>query len=86
MKFSYKARTKEGELQVGNVEADTRDAATNILLSHGLFVLDIQELKDGRVAERVSSIFNRVRLADLMIFTRQFATLLESQVSLSDSL
>lgn len=86
MKFSYKARTKDGELQVGNIEADTRDAAANVLLSHGLFVLDIQELKNGRATERVSNIFNRVRLADLMVFTRQFATLLESQVSLDDSL
>jgi len=38
MKFGYKARTKEGELQVGNVEASTRDAALSILLSHQLFV------------------------------------------------
>jgi len=41
MKFNYKARTKEGELQVGNVEAASREAAANVLLGHGLFVLSI---------------------------------------------
>jgi len=42
MKFEYKARTKDGELQVGNVEASNKDAALNVLFGHGLFVLSIE--------------------------------------------
>lgn len=86
MKFQYKARTKTGELQVGNVDADSRDAASNVLLSHGLFVLSVSEVKEGHAFERIQNLFRRVKTADLMIFTRQFATLLESQVPLSDAL
>ncbi|HXF43995.1 MAG TPA: type II secretion system F family protein [Candidatus Paceibacterota bacterium] len=86
MKFAYKARTKEGELQVGNVDASTRDAALSILLSHGLFVLSLEGVVEEHWYDRVLNFFRRVKSNDLMIFTRQFATLLASQVPLSDSL
>ncbi|KKT91431.1 MAG: Tfp pilus biogenesis protein PilC [Candidatus Jorgensenbacteria bacterium GW2011_GWA2_45_13] len=87
MKFVYKARTKEGELQVGNVEASNRDMALNILLGHGLYVLSLNEKKEQGVwYESILNFFKRVKSDDLMVFTRQFATLLASQVSLSDSL
>ena len=87
MKYSYKARTKTGELQVGNVEADSQAAASNVLLSHGLFVLSIKAEKEGGgTIERIAGLFRRVKGTDMMVFTRQFATLLESQVPLSDAL
>jgi len=85
-KFDYKARTKEGELQVGNVEAASRDAALSILGNHGLYVLSVEPVRDSNLLNRLSDFFERVRATDLMIFTRQFATLLASQVPLGDSL
>jgi type IV pilus assembly protein PilC len=86
VKFSYKARTKDGQLQVGNVEASSRDSAVNILNSHDLYVLNIEEVVQEKWYDRLTSFFNKVKVKDLMIFTRQFSTLLASQVSLSDSL
>ncbi len=86
MKFGYKARTKDGELQVGNVEASSRDAAAGILLSHGLFLLSIEPVREDSWLSRITSLLERVKTADLMIFTRQFATLLSSQVPVGDSL
>ncbi len=86
MKFSYKARTKEGELQVGNIEAATRESALSILLGHELFVLSVEPVTEGIWYGRILDFFKKVKINDLMIFTRQFATLLASQVPLSDSL
>ncbi|KKU94360.1 MAG: Tfp pilus biogenesis protein PilC [Candidatus Jorgensenbacteria bacterium GW2011_GWA1_48_13] len=86
MKFAYKARTKEGELQIGNVDASNRDGALGILLGHGLFILTLEPVAEERWFDRVLSFFRRVKASDMMIFTRQFATLLASQVPLSDSL
>jgi len=86
MKFNYKARTKEGDLQVGNIDASSRDAAVNVLLTHGLFVLSVEYVKENSILSKFSSFLERVKTADLMVFTRQFATLLASQVPLSDSL
>ncbi|MEX0689853.1 MAG: type II secretion system F family protein [Candidatus Paceibacterota bacterium] len=86
MKFSYKARTQKGELQVGNVEASSQESAIQTLNSHNLFVLSIEEVKREQWYDRISDFFKRVKSADLMIFTRQFSTLLSSEVPLSDSL
>jgi type IV pilus assembly protein PilC len=86
MKFNYKARTKEGELQVGNVEASSKEAATAILLSHGLFILSLEPVVEDTFWNRISEFLRKVKTTDLMVFTRQFATLLSSQVPLADSL
>lgn len=86
MKYTYKARTKEGELQVGNVEAPDQASATNVLLSHGLFVLSIESKSEEEWYDRVLGFFKRVKTTHIMVFTRQFSTLLASQVALSDSL
>ncbi len=86
MKLKYKARTKEGELQMGHVEAATREAAINTLVGHNLFILSLEEVKHERWYDAVIAFFNRVKTKDLMIFTRQFATLMSAEIPLSDAL
>lgn len=71
---------------MGNVEASNKDAALNILLNHGLFVLNIESEVTEKWYDRILSFFKRVKISDMMVFTRQFATLLASQIPLSDSL
>ena len=85
-KFKYTARTKEGELQAGFVEAPAREAAADILSGHDLFVLSVESSEIKRPLDAIFIFFNRVKIKDLMIFTRQFSILLESGVPLGDSL
>lgn len=85
-KYKYNARTKEGELQTGFVEAPSRDLATNTLTGHELFILSMEEAETVKWYEKFLGFLNRVKLKDLMVFTRQFATLLESKVPLGDSI
>lgn len=87
MKFSYQARTKEGELQVGFVDAADKDTASTILGGHGLFILRIEDAANAAPwYERLLSIFHRVKRRDMVIFTRQLATLLEAHLSLGKAL
>lgn len=86
MKFKYTARTQEGELQTGFIESASREAASGILTGHNLFILNIEEAEKAGWLNRFSGLFNRVGVNDLMIFTRQFSTLMESKVPLSNSL
>ncbi|MDP3947146.1 MAG: type II secretion system F family protein [bacterium] len=86
MKFAYSARTQAGEMQAGSVEAVNREAALNILTGHQLFVLSIESMDRPRMADKLFGFFNRAKLSDLVIFTRQFATLLEAKIPLGDSL
>ena len=85
-RFRYKARTQKGELQIGFVDAATRNEAVNLLAGHQLYVLLLEEIKQGGWYNRVIGYFNRVRAKDLVVFTRQFATLLSAQIALSDAL
>jgi type IV pilus assembly protein PilC len=85
MKFRYKARTNEGELQVGFVEAPTKEGAVGILAGHGLYILSIAEAEKRNLSEQLLGFLNRVSAKDLMVFTRQFATLLSANVPLGDT-
>jgi type IV pilus assembly protein PilC len=83
MKFRYQARTKEGELQVGFVEAGSRESAEKILTSHNLFILLLEEVERPNFFTRLLSYFNKVKLKDLVIYYRQMAVLFEAQLPLN---
>jgi len=86
MKFKYNARTQQGEMQTGFVDAASREAATNILASHDLFVLSIEGTEKQNWYDPILSFFNKVKFQDLMIFTRQFSAMMESKVPLPNIL
>ncbi len=86
MKFRYQARNKEGELQAGIVEAANQENAANILTSHDLFILSLENAEKEGVFEKISKSFRKVNPQDLTVFTRQFATLLDAEIPLDDSL
>jgi len=86
MKFKYQARTKEGELQVGFVDAGSRDAALQILAGHDLFTLSVESAESPPWYEGILDFLNRVRRKDLIIFARQLATLLEARLPLNNAL
>lgn len=86
MKFKYQAKTKEGEAQIGFVEAPNRDAALNILSGHQLFILSVEEVEKPHFWDRIAKRFGRVHRKDFMIFTRQMATLFEAQLPLTEVL
>lgn len=86
MKFKYQAKTKQGETQVGFVEAGNRDTAVSILTSHDLFVLSVVSESAPGIMDQVSQFFARAKQKDLVIFARQLATLLEARLPLGDAL
>ena len=86
MKFKYKAKTKDGEMQVGFVEAGSRSSAANILSGHELFVLSLESAEKARWYDLLLSYFNRVKRKDMVIFTRQLSVLLEARLPLNAAL
>jgi type IV pilus assembly protein PilC len=86
MRYRYQAKTKEGEDQVGFVEAGTQDAAVTILTGHDLFVLKIESADVSHWYDRLGSYFGGVKREDMVIFSRQLATLLEARLSLNKAL
>ena len=86
MKFKYQARNQSGELQVGYVNAPDQAAAGKILSQHNLFILSIESAEKKTLKERLFGFVNRIRTKDLMVFTRQLATLIESEMPLDNAL
>lgn len=71
---------------MGFIEAVNREAASNILTSHELFVLSLESAEARPWYESFLAFFKRVKKTDLMIFTRQFATMLGAKIAIGDSL
>ena len=86
MKFKYKARTEEGEMQEGVIEANSKESASDILESHNLFVVSLVESQLIPVWLRDIKIFNMVSQKDVVIFSRQLSMMFEANVPLVESL
>ena len=86
MKFKYQAKTKEGVTQVGFVEASDRDSASTILASHDLFVMSVVADHPPGALDALTGLIGRVGRKDLIVFTRQLATLLEARLPLNNAL
>lgn len=85
MKFDYQARTKEGVLQSGVVEAGSSEAAVSILQRHGLIIVSLNLKRRVALFARDITLFQRIKGKDLVIFSRQLATLFEAQVPVVES-
>src|SRR3989344_3201522 len=80
MLFSYKAITKSGEERTGNIDAVNEDVAISSLQRRDLVIVSIHSADKIPIFERDISFLNRVSNKDVVILSRQIATLFESQV------
>jgi type IV pilus assembly protein PilC len=82
--FAYKARTRRGEVMQDTVEGENQRAVATSLRQQGLLVIDVKEQGVGQ--KDLLEPFKRVKLADLVIFTRQFATMINAGLPIVRSL
>ena len=81
--FLYVAReTASGREISSSVEASTEQAAIAALLNRNLLVVSIQE----KVGKKGKTAGGKVGLADLVIFTRQLATMIDAGLAMVQSL
>ncbi len=83
-KYEYQVRDRAGKLVSGELEADSQAAVAGKLSSMGYVPVKISEVKsDGLKTEiRIPGLSDRVKLKDLAIFSRQFATMIGSGLSM----
>ncbi|MFA5349315.1 MAG: type II secretion system F family protein [Candidatus Paceibacterota bacterium] len=86
MKFKYQARTKEGLVQVGTIEASSRQRAVAILQEQGIYItsLFLEEKKPFYTKEL--AFFGGSKRKELVNFTRQLSLMVKSGVSLVEGL
>ena len=84
--FSYVATDKNDVSVKGIIEADSRESALEQLRKQGLHPLSVQTAKKSASFASISIGGNKVKTKDLVIFTRQLATLVNAGVPLVRSL
>ncbi|MBU9721914.1 MULTISPECIES: type II secretion system F family protein [Bacillaceae] len=82
--FRYQGKKKTGEKKEGTVTAQTRAQAIQKLKNQGIGLASVQEI-EGNFLSKEIYIGNPVKLNDFVMFLRQFATLLNSGVSIVDA-
>jgi len=86
MKFNYQARTKEGEIQTGTIEAGSHEAAVKILQQHGLVVVFLEAISEVPFYARSLKFLQKVKTKELVMFYRQLSILFEANTPLLKSL
>ncbi|HEY4513216.1 MAG TPA: type II secretion system F family protein, partial [Candidatus Paceibacterota bacterium] len=80
MLFKYKSIDAEGVNKEGEIDAPNKDTAISGLQRRGLVVISIKEEGENKSILQFS-FFERVKSKDVVILSRQIATLFDAQVS-----
>ena len=80
--YAYRVRTKEGRVIAGKMEADGEAAVATRLRSQGMVPVQITKESTTNLQMEINIFPEKVKLKDLAIFSRQFATMINSGLSL----
>ncbi|MCK4800196.1 type II secretion system F family protein, partial [Candidatus Parcubacteria bacterium] len=84
MKYSYKAKDKDGGLKFGEISAKNRSKLIAKLNNTGLTLVAVQESKKEKGKDiEISKILKRVGIVDKMLFTRHLGVMLRAGLSFS---
>lgn len=83
--FVYKVRDRQGKVISGAIEAESQTAVSGKLREMGYIVLEISEKREG-ISISIPGVRKKVKLKDLTVFSRQFATMINSGVSITRAL
>ncbi len=83
--FRYKAKDENNETSEGMIQAASQDVAAEMLADQNLIILFLVEEKIG-FFERSLKILNRVKIKDLVIFSRQLSVIVSATIPLVQGL
>ena len=81
MIFNYKAINETSQEVTGTIDAISEDAAINALQKRGFVIESIFAAEEGMGLNKNLKIFDHVSNKDIVILSRQVATLFSAQVS-----
>jgi type IV pilus assembly protein PilC len=80
--FTYKALDARGITAAGQIDADNKSAVAANLRNKGLTVVDIDEVKTSLAKTDIFAGLQRIKAKDLTVFSRQFATMINSGLAM----
>ncbi|MEK7197121.1 MAG: type II secretion system F family protein, partial [Nitrospirota bacterium] len=84
--YSYKGRTQTGDVINGVIDAPTPEAVAEQLFSKGFIPIKIEAGEKVKSSTEGIQLFDRITPEDLIVFSRQLATLVTSGISFLRSL
>jgi len=84
--YAFRAVDVAGIPSRGEVDAESKSQVTEQLRDRGLIVLDVSEKNEAFRLEQVFDRFRGVKARDMAVFSRQFATLIDSGMPMLRSL
>jgi len=84
--FAYKVRDRSGKIFTGNMEGENRNSVVSRLREMDYFITSVNEKRGNILLSRQINLFKSIKLRDLTIFYRQFATMVNAGLTLVNSL
>src|SRR5574341_1406821 len=84
--YRYKARDKDGALHRGTMEARSREAVADQMSGQGFIPVLIEEQQQSMRLPDLRAAFEGVKSQDLIVFSRQLATLVSAGIPFLSSL
>lgn len=82
MLFTYKAITRDGEEKEGSIDAVNKDVAISSLQRRGFIIVYLEEAsEEGGLFSKELTMFQRVSNKEVVMLSRQIATLFDAHVS-----
>ncbi len=79
--FKYKAITQTGVQKEGTIDAANMELAIAAIQRRGLTLIDIQSAEKKDLLHMNLKIFERVKMKEIVVLSRQISTLFEAQIS-----
>ena len=86
MEYKYQTKNIDGQIVEGIIDAPSQDSAISILHTKQLVVLSIEIFKKDIFSKDLNQVFSRITTKDIVVFTRQLATLIEADMPLAEGL
>ncbi len=86
MEFTYRVKNQSGETLKGVVEADTKEKAVTLLQERDYYVIDLKKGNGLGINWDNIQFSNKVGYNEVVIFTRQLATMINAGLTLNDAL
>lgn len=86
MEYAYVAYTEDRRLVKGKLSATGEEAAANLLSYGGYQVVSLKQVVPFFNTERLAAAFSRIKPREIIMFSRQFALLLEAGTDIVTSL
>lgn len=86
--YNYTARSSKGEIIKDSIDGEAEDLVVSKIKDMGYFIVNITKLKEDKVKMKLPAlkIFARVKTREIVVFTRQFATMISAGMSLIEVL